>query len=93
MVATTILRLPELLKVRFVPLAEAVGKSSYTWMIEALEERVAQSEAHAAFMTEALDADRRMTEVGEGYDADEVLAYLTAVLAGEMPEFPKPARR
>ena len=92
MAATTTLKLPEPLKARIAPLAEAAGKSPHAWMIEALEERVAQSEAYAAFMAEALEADRQMTETGEGYDADDVHAYLRAVLAGETPEFPKPVK-
>jgi len=33
-----------------------------------------------------------MTETGEGYDADDVHAYLQAVLAGETPVFPKPVK-
>jgi len=93
MAATTTLKLPEPLKARIAPLAEAAGKSPHAWMIDALEERVAQSEAYAAFMAEALEADRQMTETGEGYDADDVHAYLQAVLAGETPAFPKPVKR
>ena len=92
MAATTTLKLPEPLKARIAPLAEAAGKSPHAWMIEALEERVAQSEAYAAFMAEALEADREMTETGEGYDADEVHAYLRAIVAGEKAEFPKPVK-
>ncbi|MCL5061048.1 MAG: hypothetical protein M1449_11620 [Candidatus Thermoplasmatota archaeon] len=92
MATTTTLKLPEPLKARIAPLAEAAGKSPHAWMIEALEERVAQSEAYAAFMAEALEADREMTETGEGYDADEVHAYLKAIVAGEKPEFPKPVK-
>ena len=92
MAATTTLKLPEPLKARIAPLAEAAGKSPHAWMIDALEERVAQSEAYAAFMAEALEADRQMTETGEGYDADDVHAYLQAVLAGETPVFPKPVK-
>ncbi|ODU00650.1 MAG: hypothetical protein ABS89_08625 [Thiobacillus sp. SCN 63-1177] len=92
MAATTTLKLPEPLKARIAPLAEAAGKSPHAWMIDALEERVAQSEAYAAFMAEALEADRQMTETGEGYDADDVHAYLQAVLAGETPAFPKPVK-
>ena len=83
MAATTTLKLPEPLKARIAPLAEAAGKSPHVWIIEALEERVEQSEAYAAFMAEALEADRQMTETGEGYDADEIHAYLKAVAAGQ----------
>jgi len=92
MAATTTLKLPEPLKARIAPLAQAAGKSPHAWMIEALEERIAQAEAYAAFMAEALEADREMTETGEGYDADEVHAYLKAIAAGEKPEFPKPVK-
>ena len=92
MAATTTLKLPEPLKARIAPLAQAAGKSPHAWMIEALEERIAQAEAYAAFMAEALEADREMTETGEGYDADEVHAYLKAIAAGDKPEFPKPVK-
>lgn len=92
MASTTTLKLPEPLKARIAPLAEAAGKSPHAWMIEALEERVAQSEAYTAFMAEALEVDRQMTETGEGYDADDVHAYLQGVLAGETPAFPKPVK-
>jgi predicted transcriptional regulator len=92
MAATTTLKLPEPLKARIAPLAEAAGKSPHAWMIEALEERVAQSEAYAAFMAEALEADREMTETGQGYDADEVHAYLRAIISGEEAERPKPVK-
>jgi predicted transcriptional regulator len=92
MAVTTTLKLPEELKARIAPLAEAAGKSPHAWMIEALEERVAQSEAYAAFVAEALEADREMTETGLGYDADDVHAYVKAILAGEQPEFPKPIK-
>jgi predicted transcriptional regulator len=89
MAVATTLKLPETLKARIAPLAEATGKSPHAWMIEALEERVVQSEAYAAFVAEALEADREMTETGEGYDADDVHAYLRAIVAGENAARPK----
>ncbi len=92
MAVATTLKLPEPLKARIAPLAEAEGKSPHAWMIEALEERVARCEAYAAFLAEALEAERHMTETGEAYDADEVHAYLKAVVAGEQPDFPKPVK-
>jgi predicted transcriptional regulator len=92
MASTTTLKLPEPLKARIVPLAEAAGKSTHAWMIEALEERVAQSEAYAAFMTEALEADRDMTETGLGYAADDVHRYLLAKLEGKPVKRPKPIK-
>ena len=92
MAATTTLKLSEQLKTRIVPLAEAAGKSPHAWMIEALEERVVHSEAYAEFMAEALEADREMTETGEGYAAEDVHAYLRAIIAGEEAKRPKPIK-
>lgn len=92
MAVTTTLKLPEQLKARITPLAEASGKSPHAWMIEALEERVVQSEAYAEFMAEALEADREMTETGEGYAAEDVHAYLRAIIAGEEAKRPKPVK-
>jgi predicted transcriptional regulator len=92
MAATTTLKLPEPLKARIAPLAEAAGKSPHAWMIEALEERVTQSEAYAAFMTEALEADREMTETGLGYAAEDVHRYLLAKLEGKPVKRPRPIK-
>ena len=92
MAATTTLKLPEPLKARIAPLAEAAGKSPHAWMIEALEERVGQSEAYAAFMAEALEADRQMTETGLGYAAEDVHLYLLAKLEGKPVKRPKPIK-
>jgi len=55
MAVTTTLKLPEKLKARIAPLAEACGKSPHAWRVEALEERVVQSEAYTAFIAEALE--------------------------------------
>ena len=92
MAATTTLKLPEPLKARIAPLAKAAGKSPHAWMLEALEERVAQSEAYAAFMAEALEADREMTESGLGYAAEDVHQYLLAKLDGKSVKRPKPIK-
>mgnify|MGYP001030625149 CR=1 FL=1 len=92
MTVTTTLKLPEHLKTRITPLAEAAGKSPHAWMVEALEERVTQSEAYAAFVAEALEADREMTETGLGYDGDDVLAYFREKAAGHPAKFPKPIK-
>lgn len=92
MAVTTTLKLPEELKARIAPLAEASGKSAHAWMIEALEERVVRSEAYAEFLAEALEADREMTETGEGYAAEDVHAYLRAIIAGKNAKRPNPIK-
>ncbi len=92
MSATTTLKLPEQLKQRIAPLAAAEGKSPHAWMIAALEERVEKSEAYAAFLAQAMEADREMTESGEGYAADDVFAYFREKAAGRPAKFPKPVK-
>jgi predicted transcriptional regulator len=92
MAVATTLKLPETLKARIAPLAEATGKSPHAWMIEALEERVGQSEAYAAFVAEALEAEREMLETGEAYDADDVFTYFREKAAGRPAKFPKPVK-
>jgi predicted transcriptional regulator len=89
MAATITLKLPEALKARIESLAEAGRKSPHAWMIEALEERVAQSRAYAAFMADALEADREMTETGLGYAAEDVHQYLLDKIDGKPVKRPK----
>jgi hypothetical protein len=58
-------------------------------MIEVLEERVAQSEIYAAFMADALEADREMTETRLGYAAEDVHQYLLDKIEGKPVKRPK----
>ena len=92
MVATTTLKLPEQLKTRIVPLAEAAGKSPHAWMIEALEQRVEQSEAYAAFVAEALEAEQEMQRTGEVYAMEDVHQYLLDKLDGKPVKRPRPIK-
>ena len=92
MAATTTLKLPEPLKARIVPLAEAAGKSPHAWMIEALEERVEQSEAYAAFVAEALEAEQEMQRTGEVYAMEDVHQYLLDKLDGKPVKRPRPIK-
>lgn len=92
MAVTTTLKLPEDLKARIAPLAEAAGKSPHAWMIEALEERVVQSEAYAEFVTDALEAEKQMLDTGEVFDADDVFAYMRDKVAGRRVKRPKPIK-
>jgi len=92
MAATTTLKLPEPLKARIAPLAEAAGKSPHAWMIEALEERVAQSESYAAFVAEALEAEQEMLRSGEAYAMEDVHRYLLDKLDGKPIKRPKPIK-
>lgn len=89
MAAPLTLTLPEALKAGIEALAEAERKSPHAWMIDVLEERVAQSEIYATFMADALEADRKMTETRLGYAAEDVHQYLLDKIEGKPVKRPK----
>lgn len=92
MAVSTTLKLPEPLKARIAPLAEAAGKSPHAWMIEALEERVAQCEAYADFVSDALAAEQETMRTGEAYAMEDVHRYLLDKLQGKPAKRPKPTK-
>ena len=78
MTATTTLKLPEELKSRIAPLAEAAGKTAHAWMIDALEAQAALAEMREDFIG---DAETSAAEVDAGgllYAAEDVHAYIIA---------------
>ncbi len=83
--AVTSIKLPDDLKSRIAPLAEAEGVSPHAWMLRALAAEAERAELRAAFLAEGR---RRLQEVRDGaptYPAREVLdrvqARLRAALA------------
>jgi predicted transcriptional regulator len=93
MTATTTLKLPDPLKARIAPLAEAAGKTPHAWMVDALEAQVALAEMREAFIAEA-EAAAAVTDAGGPlYAAEDVRAYILGRAAGGKPRKPKPMRR
>jgi len=89
MAVTITLKLPETLQARIESVAEAERKSPHAWMIEALEARVAQPEAYAAFVAEALEAEQEMLRTGEAYAMEDVHRYLLDKLDDKPVKRPK----
>jgi predicted transcriptional regulator len=85
--STTTLKLPELLKARIAPLAEAAGKTPHAWMTDALEAQAALAELREAFLAEGEASAAEVDAGGPLYAAEDVHAYIVARVAG------KPARR
>jgi predicted transcriptional regulator len=88
--STTSLKLPDSLKQRAVAAAKAKGVSPHAFMVEAIERAAMLAEQRDRFLEEAQAAREEMVATGEGYDADEVHAYLAARVAGRKPARPKP---
>jgi predicted transcriptional regulator len=90
MPAPTTLKLPDELKHRIAPLAEAAGKSPHAWMVEAIERRTTLAETRADFMRAAEQSAREVDGGGALYAAEDVIDYLVARTAMGNALRPKP---
>ena len=86
--ATTSLKLPDELKQRAILAAEQQGVSPHAFMVSAIEQAAEAAEARQDFINRASKARDEMLKSGEGFDADEVHAYIQARLAGKNPVRP-----
>jgi predicted transcriptional regulator len=85
---TTTIKLPDELKQRIAPLAEAAGKTAHAWMVEALERQAVLAEAREAFLQEAEASAAEIDAGGTLYAAEDVAAYLLSRAAGKAPARP-----
>ena len=90
MPAPTTLKLPDELKHRIAPLAEAAGKSPHAWMVEAIERQTALAETRADFMRAAEQSAREVDGGGALYAAEDVIDYLVARTSTGNALRPKP---
>ena len=91
LVATS-LKLPKTLKSRITRLAKRAGESPHAFMLRLLEEQVQAAERFDQFVADARQADQRIQESGQGYDAADVHGYLKARIAGRKATRPKPTQ-
>ena len=91
LVATS-LKLPKALKSRITRLARRAGESPHALMLRLLEKQVQASERFEQFVADARQADQRMRESGQGYDAADVHGYLKTKIAGRKAARPTPAQ-
>lgn len=89
MTSSTTLKLPEALKARIAAAAEAAGKTSHAYMVEALASQAAFDERRRAFVASAHRAEHEVAEYGLVYDADEVFSYIQAKMDGKPVKRPK----
>jgi predicted transcriptional regulator len=93
MASTTTLKLPEPLKKRIAPLAEASGKTPHAWMLEALETQATLGEQRKRLIEDALVSVSDTERTGRVYAAQDVRKYILAKAAGRKARRPKPLRR
>jgi predicted transcriptional regulator len=87
--STTSLKLPDSLKQRVLATSQRKGISPHAFMVGAIEQAASAAEKQESFFEDALAAQLEMLESGQGYDADEVHAYIEARIAGENPARPR----
>jgi predicted transcriptional regulator len=90
--ATTTLKLPEALKERIAPLAEASGKSPHAWMVEAIAAQAEAAERRNAFHAEAIERLTRFEQTRAAYRAEDVHRYFVALATGKKASRPKPIK-
>lgn len=90
---STTLKLPEELKARIAPLAEASQQTAHAWMISALERQATLMEQRSSFLADAQAAAEAYDRDGVAYAAEDVHAYLRAKVMGKRASKPKPVRR
>lgn len=89
---STSLRLPADIKRRIARLARAHATTPHSFMLEAIRDRVADEEAHAAFLAEGEKRLSEMQRTRLAVTADEAFAHLDRRLAGKKTRRPR-ARR
>lgn len=87
--STTSLKLSEALRQRVQANSQRQGISPHAFMVGAIEQAALAADRQAEFIDEAKAAHVEMMQSGQGFDADEVHAYIAARIAGENPPRPK----
>jgi predicted transcriptional regulator len=93
MAATTTIKLPPKLKARVTAIARKTGRSTHSFIVEAVERLASHEEKMQAFVKEALAANADIERTGEVYRAEDVHAWLERLAKGESARRPGPWRR
>lgn len=87
--STTTLRLPPDLRDRISRLAEESGTTPHSFMLEAINERVANEELRREFLEEGNRRLANLLESGVGIEWADMRGYLRERAADHAPELPK----
>jgi predicted DNA-binding protein len=88
MTTTTTIRLPEELKARIASAAERAGKTTHSFILEAIAEKADMEEHRAAFDADADARFAKIIETGKTIPWSDMRAYLEARLDGQTPSPP-----
>jgi predicted transcriptional regulator len=88
----TTLKLPEDLKARLAAQAQAEGKSTHAYMVEALAEKVDRAERRREYLAAGALALEEYERTGIAYAMEDVEDYFIGIAAGRKPARPRPAK-
>jgi predicted transcriptional regulator len=91
MTTTTTIRLPEDLKERIARAAERAGKTTHSFIVEAIAEKAELEEQRAGFDAEANARFAKIVESGKTIPWTEMRHYLEERLAGK--QIPRPVAK
>ncbi len=86
---TTSLKLPDDIKQRVTNSAQEQGISPHAFMLQAIEQAVSSAELQAKLFADARKSHLKTLQSGEGYDAEEVHAYIKARIRKQTADRPK----
>lgn len=92
MTTATTVKLPEALRTRIRPLAEAAGKSVHAWMVDALAAEADRAEAREDFVATALEARAEVARGGPVWDVEPVFAALRKRARAKKAKRPEPKK-
>lgn len=90
--STTTIRLDDDLKARVAAAAERAGKTSHSFILDAIAQTVEQAELTVGFHDEADERWARILDKGKTVAWDDMRAYLAARATGKAPPKPRPRK-
>jgi predicted transcriptional regulator len=90
---TTSIKLPPKLKARIAALSRKSGRSTHSFIIEAVERHTEREERVQEFVKEAVAADADIERTGVVFRAEDVHAWLERLAKGDRVSRPKPWQR
>lgn len=81
--STTSLKLPDELKQRAASAAQELGISTHAFMVDAIRQAADGVELRSQFVAQAQVARAEMLQSGQGYEANDIRAYLRQRIASQ----------
>lgn len=88
----TTLKIPDDLRARLAAQAQAEGKTSHAYMLEALREKAEREDRRQEYLAAGAAALEEYERTGIAYAMQDVEQYILGIAAGKAPSRPKPVR-